>query len=136
MVANGLTRRGVVSLAVLGLMGLALLPPEHFHPSRDHDSGHADVVHRHLAPHHLFEGHGTTASVDHTDDGAQYLSAVFVAPKSAPRIDPIQSFVIVGLPAVQPAQTSHRALPSLDVRVHDPPWRTAFGLRGPPTLLV
>jgi hypothetical protein len=135
-VAHRLTRRVVVGLAVLGVLGPGLLPPEHFHPSRDHDGRHADVVHRHFAPNHLFEQRGTKASVDHTDDDAQYLNAVFVGPKPAPRVDPIQSFVIVDLPSVQPAQTSRGARPSRDVRVHDPPWRTTFGLRGPPTLLV
>jgi hypothetical protein len=136
VVAYGLTRRVVGSLAVLGVLGLALLPPEHFHASRDHDSRHADVVHRHLAPHHLFEPHGTNAGVDHTDDDAQYLSAAFVGPKSAPRIDPIQSYVTGSLLSTRPAQTLRPALPSPDVRVHDPPWCASLGLRGPPALLV
>jgi hypothetical protein len=136
VVAKRLTRRVVVGLAVLGVLGPGVLPPEHFHPGRDHDGRHADVVHRHVASHHLFEQRGTKASVDHTDDDAQYLTAVFVDPKPAPRVDPIQSFVIVDFPSLQPSQTSGGARPSPDVRVHDPPWRATFSPRGPPALLV
>lgn len=132
MVPNRPTRRVVAGLAVLGVLGLAVLPQEHVHAS--HDGEHPDVIHRHLAPHHLFE-HDTT--VDHSDDDdARYLSAAFIAPGTVSRVDQDPSFVIADLPAVRPAQTRWRTLSFLNVRVHDPPWRTASGPRAPPTPLV
>jgi hypothetical protein len=133
VVDNRLVRRFVVGLSVLGVLGLALLPTEHVHASRNHDDRHPDVIHRHFEPHHLFDA---AAAIDHDGDDAQYLSALFISTSSPTSVNPVTQFVIADLPAAQPPQLSRWNLSTIHVRVHDPPWITSHGLRGPPTLLV
>lgn len=119
------------AFAVVGVLGLVSLPAEHVHLIAEHGE-HSEVVHRHLAPHHHTE---RTTNVDHDDGDAQYLSSEFTVP-TASHGAPIVSLVITSLPLLQPPTVLSWALTSRHVRVHDPPWATALGLRAPPSLLV
>jgi hypothetical protein len=125
-------RRLIAGLAVLGVLGLALLPPEHLHVTRTDDGRHSDVIHRHYEPHHPA---AAEASVGHEDDEALWLDSPFTSPKLASKVYPVNQCLNEELPLSQAQQTSRRTLPFVHVSVHDPPSATSHGLRAPPFLL-
>ena len=127
-------RRLLATVGVLGILGLALLPPEHVHLGEDHDDHvRPDVVHRHFTPHHQIS---IETHVEPTEDDATYIHDAFTVPAqaslAAPHTPPFvvlpQQEVVLGITQWQPT--------GCDLRVHDPPWACAQGLRGPPRLLA
>lgn len=130
-------RRFVAGCAVLGVLGLALLPSEHVHGRRSEDGQHADVVHRHFQPHDSHHPVTTGVGVDdHGDEDAQWLTQAFVAPKAESSVHPVTQLLADDLPLLQSQETSRRIVPSTYVSVHDPPWAASNGLRAPPSPLV
>jgi hypothetical protein len=130
-------RRLVASVAVFGILGLALLPSEHIHSSRVETGRHADVVHRHFPSHHA--AHPATVGLrsdDHDDDVAQWLTQSFVSPRIGSMVHPDMQWMADTLALLQSQEVSGRIVPSTYVSVHDPPWAAASGLRAPPSLLV
>lgn len=131
-------RRFVTGVAALGVLSLALLPPEHLHVTQTHDGHYSDVVHRHYTPHTPHQLANGTASIgDHSigdhDDQAVWLDAPFttstkvVAP--APSVDAVlnQGQLAAPLPLKRLDAVAFAAL-----LVHDPPLTTPPGLRAPP----
>lgn len=115
-------------LAVIAVLGLAWLPPEHIHEIEEHGA-HTELVHRHLSAHHAEE---PGAIFDHQDGDAHYLDSPFTIPASpAPQAHPFFLATLLPLePALMPAWT----LRSIHVvRMHDPPWTSSTGLRAPPS---
>lgn len=124
----------LASLAVLGLLGLSVLPREHVHATHMPDGGHADVVHRHFEPHH---SSGAAPELEHhSDEAAQWLTATFVAPTPASTVHPVTQFVTLDPHRPQLLQVSRGTRPVLHVSVHAPPWAASHGLRAPPIPLV
>jgi hypothetical protein len=124
--------RPTVLVAIVAVLGVVWLPSEHVH-SFTGEGEHADVIHRHIAPHH---GHEPGAAIDHEDGDARYLSSPFTPQKLSSPTAPASHVTSVDLVALETASLPGWALTSLHVRVHDPPWISSPGLRGPPTLLV
>lgn len=120
-------------MAVLGLLSLASLPPEHVH-LRAHDDDHhqAEVVHRHLAPH---LGGPREADLDHDGEVALYLAHAFVAAPPAPEPSPGVAILVSMTDGTSPPLPA-AALTRLHRRTHDPPWRAVSLLRGPPSSLA
>ena len=118
-------------VALLGLLGLALLPPEHVHDQDDHGH-HTEIVHRH------FEAHHPVSTQSHVDDDADenedthYLTAVFTAPEPF-HGGPVVAVVVVHVALVSPPLVSQVALDSPAALGHDPPWRSSLSPRAPPT---
>jgi hypothetical protein len=114
-------------LAIIAVLGLVWLPPEHVHDMEEHGE-HTELVHRHLAPHHAVE---SGAIFDHQDGDAHYLSSPFTVPASpAPQSS---LFLVAILPELQPVPALAWTLRSIHVvRMHDPPWAFSLGLRAPP----
>jgi hypothetical protein len=119
---------------VCGVLGLALLPPEHVHAAAGHDDdAHAEVVHRH------FERHAASPPQTHAEDpdeDATYLASVFTIPadETLARPDGDATAADWLLRPVSRLTSWHRQ--SRDLRVHDPPWGRAHTLRGPPSPLA
>jgi hypothetical protein len=117
----------------LGVLSLALLPAEHVHVAHEHDGYHADVVHRHFAPHHAA---GSASLADYDDPDVHWLSSWFTAPQPAPlpaSVDFVEAELSLLLP---PQLTCERSVRIDDVSVHDPPPVTPSGLRAPPSFSV
>jgi hypothetical protein len=132
VLADRLPRRFVACLAVVGVLGLALLPSEHVH-ARDEHGHHTDVIHRHFESHHPVQSDGRIDQGD--DDDEQYITAAFTAPESTLSVV-VGALVVTDLPVPKPQQRSGWALPSPDASAHDPPRTSSQGLRAPPILLV
>ena len=126
-------RRSLVALAILAVLALALLPPEHVHSAEPHDGHHANVVHRHFEPHHRSEAQ---PSVDHADDDheVQWLTTSFTSYRTVAPIGADSAVVGQTEATLHPPSTRSAILPALFVSVHDPPWATACGPRAPPLL--
>ena len=120
-------------LGTLGVLGLAVLPPEHVHLAADHDHLRAEVVHRHFDPHHAV---APQTHVENPDDDPTYLSSAFTIPVHASGVGPGDASILV----VEPEDTAPAFTPwhatRRDLRAHDPPWGRAHSLRGPPQLLA
>ena len=127
MKGNRLSPRSVAWLAIVAVLGLVWLPPGHVHSVSDHGE-QSEVIHRHLAPHHAS---GTDASFDHSESAARYLSSPFTT-EASPHIRPVDQPLAPPLFAPEPQSPLGWPLSSLHVRVHDPPWISSLGLRGPP----
>ena len=123
-------RRVSAALCVLGVVGLALLPPEHVHHAADHDHD-AEVVHRHFEPHHAAR---PQVHVENPDEDATYLSSVFTLPDTDSLSRPALVFTAATLPAITAPVFTPWHFEKRDLRVHDPPWARALSLRGPPSL--
>ena len=134
-------RRPVALAAVLGLLGLPLLPQEHVHVTESKGGEHSEIVHRHFESHH--PGHVEhdadhhdadhhDQEVDHQDEAALWIDAPFVAraPASAPLFTPV---VVQELPVLHPQPIPRWTLEFEHISVHDPPWVASTGLRAPPT---
>lgn len=125
--------RASAVLALLGLLGLALLPPEHVH-DQDHDGHHVELVHRHFDAHHPVSNQ--THVDDDADEDAHYLTAVFT--RSEPSLDGGRPDdpAVEAVALVRPPLVSQVAPDSPAALGHDPPWRSSLGSRAPPTPLV
>lgn len=132
MAEDCLTRKLIAGLSVLGVLSVALLPPEHVHFTRSDDGHHSDIIHRHFESHHPI---AAEASVGHEDDDVLWLDeSSFTSPKLPPHIYPFDRFLYESLP-VPPPQPASRWMPrAIHVSVHGPPWATPHGLRAPPLL--
>jgi len=144
--------KSVAGLAMLGVLALALLPPEHVHVTQTDDGHHSDVTHRHFEPHHpggaevgvgreddRFEPHHQVAAeerVDHEDDQARWLDSPFIGPQSLSHVYRVDQFLHEDLPILEPQQASRRTQPFIHVSVHDPPSASSHGLRAPPSFSV
>ena len=127
-------RRWITGLAVLGVLGLALLPPEHLHVARAADGLDSDLIHRHFEPHHPV---GAESNIGHFEnDEALWLDSPFTGPTAALQVYPVTQSLTEDLPVPQPQQTWRSGLPFAHVSVHDPPSATSHGLRAPPFLFV
>src|SRR5712691_7671038 len=100
LLAKGrLTRKLIAGATVLGVLGLAWLPPEHVHITRTHGDHHADVVHRHFESHHPI---GNEVRVGDDDDDVRWLDgSSFTYPKPAPHIYPVDQ-VLTEIPSITP----------------------------------
>lgn len=132
-------RHPIAVAAVLGLLGLPLLPQEHVHVTESESGEHSEIVHRHFESHH--PGHVDhdadhhDQEFDHQDEAALWIDAPFVA--SAPVF--IRSFariVVQELPVPQPKPMPRWTMEFEHISVHDPPWVAATGLRAPPVSVV
>ena len=130
--AKRILRRSLACLAVAGVLGLALLPPEHIHETRAGDGHPSALLHSHFEPHQPV---GADSRVGAHDD-VLWVSSLFTSPNKIGQVYPLNQFIVQDLPVPQPAQTSPSKLQCVQLSVHDPPWVTSHGLRGPPTLLV
>ena len=131
VVACGLFRRSVTGLAVLGMLTLALLPPEHLHAAGIEEDHHADVIHRHWEEHHPAE---TEAPAVHEDDHATlWIDSLFTHPEVTSHVAP-DGQGAVSDDLSRPRDASRHAWPIVRVSVHDPPRVRSNGLRAPPFL--
>jgi hypothetical protein len=126
-------RKSVTGLAVLGVLALALLPPEHVHVTQTDDGHHSEVTHRHFEPHHQV---AAEERVDHEDDQARWLDSPFIGPQPLSHVYRVDQFLHEDLPILEPQQASRRTQPFIHVSVHDPPSASSHGLRAPPSFSV
>jgi hypothetical protein len=133
-VVRGGVQRVATCLAVLGVLGLGLLPPEHVHVTYTPDGHRSEFVHRHFGAHHRAPDAADTA-VEHGDRDHQprWLSSLFTGPSVNSPVQPVGQ-LYHEYPPVEPlAEASARSRELIDVSVPDPPWTTSHGLRAPPT---
>jgi hypothetical protein len=119
-------------VAVLGLVGMPLLPPEHVHVSEE-EGHHAEFIHRHFESHHPID---TRPVFDHQDeDAALWLDTRFIGTGTTHLPSAVRA-LIQELPILQPRPLPRWTLTFDHISVHDPPWAASTGLRAPPTFLV
>jgi hypothetical protein len=119
-------------VAVLALVGMPLLPPEHVHVTEE-EGHHAEFIHRHFEPHHPIEGQRV---FDHQDEeAALWLDTPFIGTGATPLPSVVRGLV-QELPLLQPRPLPRWTLTFDHISVHDPPWTASTGLRAPPTFLV
>lgn len=118
------------ALAILAVLAYGVLPAEHVHESRAHDAHHSEVIHRHFAPHHQSVPDTLVSQDD--DDHVQWLTTAFTASKTTAHVRPGFFAIALVMATSSADRVSEGAVPALFVSVHDPPWTTASGLRGPP----
>jgi hypothetical protein len=113
-------------LAVLGVLGVALLPSEPVH-SRTENGQHSEFIHRHFEPHHPV---GSNPGVGHGEDNeARWVDSRFITPTSGAHVYPVSELLHEDLWVIQSAQTACGAVLCAPEFVHDPPWTTSHGLR-------
>lgn len=131
MRVSSVIHRIVAAAAAVALSGLAFLPQEHLHIAEGGDDGHhAEVIHRHVALHHVNHG---GPDIDHPEDGeAQWLDARFVTPDStsAPRSPEIVLHPVQPEPATR--LLSQPFIAEVFASVHHPPWAISHPFRAPP----
>jgi hypothetical protein len=123
------TRRSLVGASILGVLSLAVLPPQHLHVSRTDDGHHRDFIHRHFEPHHPIT-HETT--FDDEDHDPQWLDSSFTTPKPAPEVFPLRPSAAVALVVIPSPIAPWCALRAEHAPVHGPPGTTPQALRAPP----
>jgi len=129
VVANRSLRPSLACLAVLGVLGLALLPSEHVH-SRTENDRHSEFIHRHFEPHYPVE---SNPRVDHGDDDeVQWFDSSFIAPKTGSHVYPANQ-LLEELWTTEPPHAACGPIACAPESVHDPPWTTSNGLRAPPS---
>ena len=121
-------RRSLALAAILSLLGMPLLPPEHVHVTES-DHGHSEIIHRHFESHH----HTAPApEFDHQDeDPTLWVDTPFVAAAAIP-IPTADRVFAQELPELQPRPLPRWTLEFDHISVHDPPWLAPTGLRAPP----
>jgi hypothetical protein len=117
----------------LGVLSLAVLPAEHLHMTHEHDGHHAEVVHRHFAPHHPL---GEPSLADFDDHDVHWLSSWFTSPPRTDQQVSLQQLATQPPLFLLPQLTHERTVRIDDVSVHDPPPVTPCGLRAPPSLAL
>ena len=130
VVTRGPVRTSAIGLAVMAMLALSWLPPEHVHVTHADDGHHSEVIHRHYEAHHAVN-HET--AVDH-DEGEliQRIDSPFIVPTKTWHVSPVLGARPEGLPLEPTLGTSRQALFFHHASVHDPPWRISSGLRDPP----
>jgi hypothetical protein len=118
---------------VLGVLGLALLPPEHVHVPGHDDHVSAEVVHRHFEPHRLTR---PETHAENPDADATYFANVFTLPADPVLAGPPAVWIAVAWPSPASPESTPWPRRACDLRVHDPPWARALALRGPPSLVA
>jgi hypothetical protein len=132
-----IVRRSLASVAMLGVFGIALLPPEHVHSQREQNH-HAQSVHRHFEPHHPAASdpgidHPDDHGEHHDDDEALWLDSWFILPASPVHAYPVDQFLHEDPLVAEAMHATRSMVPSFTPEsVHDPPWRSSYGLRAPP----
>ncbi len=119
----------MASVSILGVLGLAILPPEHLHARRTNDGHERDVVHRHFEAHHQA---GAGAQVAHNDAAPRWLDSPYVNAGSVTRVDRVDAAVEHEMPTARAMLAGARLPRLVTFAVHDPPPGAAFGLRAPP----
>ena len=121
-------RRPLTLAAILSLLGMPLLPPEHVHLTES-EHGHSEIIHRHFESHHH---HAPLPEFDHQDeDAALWVDTPFVSP-GAIQIPSVDRVVVQKLPLLEPRPLPRWTLEFDHISVHDPPWVAPTGLRAPP----
>lgn len=131
VMSDGMRRRRTATLAVIGLLGLAVLPPEHVHVGAAHDGRHEAVIHRHFEAHH--ESVDGAIRLDDGDDEPIWPDAPFVVTSRTPAPSLTATPVLRGAGSIALASAGrwerHAAGSS---PIHDPPLISFAGFRGPP----
>lgn len=127
---RGWRLRGLTAgVSVLGVLGLAALPPEHLHARPAHDGRRSEVVHRHFDAHH-------PADLDRhaEDDGAapRWLDSPYVHGVPAPDVHRTDACAGPVVPVIAPRAARASAVRSASMSILDPPPGASFGLRAPP----
>jgi hypothetical protein len=126
------SRRCFALVAVLGLVGMPLLPPEHVHVTEE-EGHHAEFIHRHFESHHPI---AADRVFDHQDEEAPlWLDTPFIG-GDTPHLPSAVRVLVQELPLLQPRPLPRWTLTFDHISVHDPPWAASTGLRAPPTVLV
>jgi hypothetical protein len=126
------SRRCFALVAVLGLVGMPLLPPEHVHVTEE-EGHHAEFIHRHFESHHPI---AADRVFDHQDEEAPvWLDTPFIGTDTT-HLPSAVRVLVQELPLLQPRPLPRWTLTFDHISVHDPPWAASTGLRAPPTLLV
>jgi len=128
-VANRFLKRSLASLAVVGTLGMALLPSEHVHRAAEYGR-HVELVHRHFEPH---QHDAAPATDDHGDEDQAWRldSSFIITPKADLNPDASQPIEHAPLTVAEPR--AMRGPTAADPEsVHDPPLTASNGLRGPP----
>ena len=126
------SRRYFALVAVLGLVGMPLLPPEHVHVTEE-EGHHAEFIHRHFESHHPI---AADRVFDHQDEEAPlWLDTPFIGSDTT-HLPSVVRVLVQELPLLQPRPLPRWTLTFDHISVHDPPWAASTGLRAPPTLLV
>jgi hypothetical protein len=126
------SRRLLVSVAVLGVLSQPSLAPEHLHEAHSDDGGSA-VVHRHadahdIAPDRVGHEHGQTL---------RRIDSPFTAPEPASEVGPDDQGTFHDLLILRQQEASRRPLPRIRVSGHDPPpSATLHGPHAPPLLVA
>jgi hypothetical protein len=129
---TGLAAHAAACLGAFGILGLAILPPEHVHLG-DHDDHARAEVHRHYQPH---QPTAIQTHVEPPDQDATYLSDAFIVPAPVSTDAPEESPSALIAPLdLQPRHAVWQPA-GRDLRAHDPPWARAHALRGPPSQLA
>jgi hypothetical protein len=132
MVRDRTLRRPVACLAVLGLVGLAVLPAEHIHAVQT-DNGHrSDVVHRHVGAHHHTAPTDPAVDEDHHDE-ALWLGSSFVVPPSGSPVHPLSHLLYEVLWITDAPRIVRATLSTPPIAGHDPPWTRSLAPRAPPS---
>jgi hypothetical protein len=119
--------------AVLGLCGLAALPPEHVHVSRDHGH-HVELVHRHIEAH---QAQALGTHVENHDEDARYLTTAFIVPAPTDGGSPPDGVSVRAVVVLPSAPTTSRvALAARNCSGPDPPWSRSVAPRAPPTFRI
>ena len=128
---DGLLRRVTAAMAVLGLLGLAMLPVEHVHAEAAQDGHHGPVIHRHFATHH--QAVDDALRFEEGDDEPIWLDTTFVVASVRLAPGPTPTGVV---PGTQPLRSDTAGPWERSVvaaaPIHDPPLITSVGFRGPP----
>jgi len=127
-----ISRRSLVSIAVLGVLSQPLLAPEHLHEAHSDDGVSAVVVHRHAAAHDMSADrvtheHGQTL---------RRLDSPFTAPEPASELGPDDQGTFHDLLILRQQEASRRPLPRIRVSGHDPPPSATLHAPHAPPLLV
>ena len=122
-------------LAILGVLGLGLLPGEHVH-SRTEQGHHTELVHRHFEPHHPIDAGVRVEDEDDHDGEAQFLTSAFTTSKAPDSVRRVDAALFGLLPPVGGEEPAQCTPPSPDASGHDPPVAFSPGLRAPPHPLV
>lgn len=126
-------RRFVIGVTVLGVLGLAVLPPEHFHRAGTRDGHRSGITHRHYAPHPPVAGPASAARMNDHDDRPVWLDASLPAPtRAVALVCPTDAILNQESPAAPSPLKRLGAVEFASLRVHGPPLATPLGLRAPP----
>jgi hypothetical protein len=136
VMTGGPVRTSAIGLAVLAMLAMAWLPPEHVHVTHGDDGHHSEMIHRHYEAHHgavAETAAQTPAAVDHDEhELVEWLDSPFIGPAKA-WYGSASPHALSEDPPVEPSLHASGWTPVFPrVSVHDPPGRTSPGPRAPP----